>query len=257
MPIQAQSGLPKFAFRPTRLALSLFPISLVLFSLCAIAQQVATPPPPRAWVTDTVGLLSPEARQRLDARLQDFEKRTGHQLVVWVGDTSGDVPLDEFATRTFESWRLGRKGLDDGLLMLVLARDRKIAIEVGYGLEDRVPDVIASRVIREVMAPKLRAGDADGAIEGGMDAMMAAIGKVEGSSAKEPPGERTVGTGKLILFGFLLLLFLILLATNPSLAISMLYVLMSGRGGMGGGGGGGVFSGGGGRSGGGGARGGW
>jgi len=259
VPALAPSVRPRFASSSRRVARSLLPASLFLFALCALAQEAAIPPPPRAWLTDAAGVLSNETRQRLDARLQDYERRTGHQFVVWIGETTAGIPLDEFATRTFEAWRPGRKGLDDGLLMIVLARDRKIAIEVGYGLEDRVPDAVAARVIREIMAPRLQAGDPDGAVTAGVEALIAAIGDAPPGKA-EPSSERARwSVGKLVLAGLLLVGFLILLATNPSLALSLLYVVMSGRGGYGGGrgGGGGIFSGGGGRSGGGGARGGW
>lgn len=75
--------------------------------------------------------------------------------------------------RTFAAWKVGRKGFDDGLVIFVLADDRAIDIEVGYGLEARVPDATASRVIREVMSPRLRAGDRDGAITGAVAAVAA------------------------------------------------------------------------------------
>lgn len=257
MRLRAQSELQTFAFRPARVAWSLLPVSLVLFSVCALAQQLTIPPPPRAWLTDTVGLLSPETRQALNQKLEAFERKTGHQLVVWIGDSAGGAPLEELATRTFERWRVGRQGLDDGLLVIVLARDRKIAVEVGYGLEDRVPDAVASRVIREVMAPRLAAGDADGALTAGVDTLIAAIAKADAAEPKRPE-PRPWSTGRLLLLALVSIGFLVLLATHPSLALSLLWVLMSGRGGGPGGGlGGGVFSGGGGRSGGGGARGGW
>ena len=230
------------------------------------AQEVPTPPPPQRWVTDTAGWLSPETRAKLDHRLESYERQTGHQIVVWIGKTIGSVPLDDFAVRTFKAWQLGSKGQDDGLLLIVLAEDRKMAIEVGYGLEPRVPDAVASRIINDVMAPKLRAGDPDGALDSGVSAVLAAI---EGKPFEAAPGARgparersQPSTGQLVFFGLLALAFLVLFVTNPSLAMSLLFVMTSGRrngrGGAGFGGGGfGGFSGGGGRSGGGGARGSW
>jgi uncharacterized protein len=230
-------------------------------SAAAGAQALPIPPAPQRWVTDEVGLLSPATRTKLDAKLESYERKTAHQLVVWIGDTIGDTPLDEFATKTFEAWRLGKKGADDGVLLIVLARDRKLAIEVGYGLESRLPDAVASRIIHDVMAPKLRAGDADGAIEAGVDAILASI---EGqpfvgdpSIAPTPREAPRPSAAKLIVIGLLAVGFLVLLLTNPSLALSLLYVLASGRHGAGGGRSGGGFVGGGGRSGGGGARGSW
>lgn len=236
--------------------------ALTLWARGLSAAEGEIPPPPSSWVTDDARMLSPGARQALDEKLRAYEKQSGHQVVVYLGTTSGATPLEEFATKTFERWKPGKKGRDDGLLLVVLARDRKMAIEVGYGLEDRVPDAVASRIIREVMAPRLQAGDADGALTQGVDAVLAAI---EGkpfdakpvASPKGVPSYRP-SVPELVILGILALGFLILLVTNPSLALAFLFVLGRGRGGFGGGGfGGGGFGGGGGRSGGGGARGSW
>jgi len=242
--------------------LALFGLLWVLFAAPLRAEEARIPPSPTRFVTDTAGLISAATRAELDARLEAYERATGHQLLVYVTDTSGATPLEDFAVRTFEAWKPGRKGLDDGLLVLVLAKDRKIAIEVGYGLEDRVPDAIASRVIREVMSPRLAAGQPDEALRAGVDALITSIeGKPFDSKT---PGAQPAPVGrpsmlKLVLYGVLALLFLLLLITHPELALALLFS-MGGRGGGGFGGGGGFsggFSGGGGRSGGGGARGSW
>jgi len=238
--------------------------------LAALATAPA-PPAPTRWVEDHAGLISPATRDALDSRLAGYEHATGHQVVVWIGKTLDGAPLADWAVRTFAAWRLGRKGVDDGVAVFVLADDRTIDIEVGYGLEDRIPDAVAARIIREVMAPRLAAGDRDGAVTAGGDAVLAAIegrpwtgrtGVTSGSTASrdEPPSTLTLILGGL--GGLALLIFLI---THPRLAIWVLWsIFASGRrggggfggGGFGGGSGGG-FSGGGGSSGGGGARGGW
>jgi uncharacterized protein len=227
------------------------------------AQGRTVPPAPERWVADAAHFLSPDARTHLDARLESYERATGHQVVVWIGDTIGERSLDEFAVETFEAWKIGRKGHDDGVLLIVLAADRKMAIEVGYGLEAQVPDAVASRIINDVMAPRLRAGDRDGAVGAGVDAILESIeGKPFGETpAKRPEPEwKPSNKVQLIGAGILALAFLVLFITNPSLAIQLLFVMASGRGrhrGGGFGGGGGGFAGGGGRSGGGGARGSW
>jgi uncharacterized protein len=245
------------------------------------------PPPPTRWVTDNAGLLSPQARQQLDAALEDYQRRTGHQVLVWIGDSTGVVPIEDFANAAFQAWRVGRKGIDDGLALFVMAKDRKLRFEVGYGLEGRLPDVVASRIIREIMTPRLQAGDADGAITAGVAAAIAAVdGRDWRGAGGTAPGGGAAGTGaetgseggqvpraaggrsgrvahplslpQMILFGILGLGVLFLLITHPSLALWLLFnVLSGGRGGDGGGGGGGGFGGGGGRSGGGGASGSW
>jgi uncharacterized protein len=240
-------------------------VAIALLLSAPIARGADIPPPPDRWVNDRVGLLSPATRTVLDRELEDYQRQTGHQIVVWIADTVGDQPLDEFATSTFKAWQIGQKGKDDGLLMVVLARDRKIAIEVGYGLEAQVPDAIASRIIRDVMAPQLRAGNPDGAITDGVHAV---LNKIEGKpfepGRQVTPERGHLSTGQLVFFGVLAAAFLILFLTNPALAIQLLFMIGSGRGrggdgGFGGGGfgGGGGFQGGGGRSGGGGARGSW
>ena len=228
----------------------------------ARAEEPSIPPAPQRWVTDRAGLLSPAALTRLDGKLESYEQKTGHQVVVWVDQTIGGAPLDDFAVKTFKAWQLGKRGSDDGLLLLVLAKDRRMAIEVGYGLEPRVPDAVASRIINDVIAPRLRAGDADAALDEGISAILAAI---DGKPFAYAPDATTrhvdkgrPSTVELVGFGVLALAFLILFITHPSLAIHLLIVLASGgRGGGGGSSRGGGFSGGGGRSGGGGARGSW
>lgn len=231
----------------------------ILGALRLIA-EAGVPPKPARWVTDTAQMISEQTRAHLDARLERYERKTGHQVVVWIGQTAGGEPIDDFAVQTFHAWGIGRKGHDDGLLMVVLARDRKIDIEVGYGLESRVTDALSRRIIDDVMAPRLREGKADEALSEGVDAVLTAI---EGHPVPDEPGEvdqRNVV--HLSPLGWLALavlagLFLLFLGTHPAVATYFLFSIFSGGGGFGGGGSVGGFRGGGGRSGGGGARGGW
>jgi uncharacterized protein len=223
----------------------------------AAAADAPIPPAPSAWLTDNVALLSPETRRSVDEKLGAYERRTGHQIVVWIGSSVEPTLLEDFAVEAFQAWGIGRKGHDDGVLLVVLARDRRVAVEVGYGLEGALPDAIASRIINETMVPLFRSGQADRAVSLGVEAVLEAIeGRpfVDDGSAPGPEAESPT-TGRNILFGVLVLAFLLLFITNPRLAMMLLFV-MAGRGGGGGGGGGG-FAGGGGRSGGGGARGSW
>ncbi len=230
------------------------------------AQELATPPPaPVRWVTDPVGFLSPGTRDALDRRLEAFERSSGgHQVIVWIGASLGNQSLEDWAARTFEAWGVGRKGLDDGAAIFVFAQDRQVRIEVGYGLEDRLTDLRAARIIRDEMVPRLQRENRDGAVTAAVDRVLAAIGGEADRGADEraqpAAGERQRSRGSLILFGIVGVVFLILFLTNPSLAVYLLMSLGSGgRGGGGGGwsGGGGGWGGGGGRSGGGGASGSW
>jgi uncharacterized protein len=247
-------------------------LALVIAPLTAArAAEVPIPPQPVRWATDSVGFISPQALQAADRTLEDFERATGAQVLVWIGDTTGDTPLEDWTVKAFEQWKVGRKGLDNGLVLFLFAADRKARIEVGYGLEDKVPDAIASRVLNDVILPRLGAGDRDGAVLAGVQDLLAYIrGDPRGLTAPAPvaPAERAAPSGdsapkrpatllEKVVVGVLIVGFLILLVTNPSLAMYLLFsILSSGRGGGGGGGGGG-FSGGGGRSGGGGASGSW
>jgi len=233
-------------------------------ALAACEAGAAVPAAPTRWVTDSAGFLSEGTRQEFDGRLETYERQGGHQILVWIGRTTGGVPLEDFTVRAFAVWKVGRKGLDDGLVLFVFSDDRKVRVEVGYGLEGQVPDAIASRIIRETIVPRVQAGDRDGAIRAGIAALIAAI---EGQAAapepaagpasgRPPPagGPRSLGIGQMVLIGLAVIGFLILFATNPTLAIYLLFSILSGgRGGSGGGG----YSGGGGRGGGGGASGSW
>lgn len=241
---------------------------LVLLGLIAglwgglrLGAQPAAPPPPTCWVTDGPSLLSPAAREGLDQRLKAYQASTGHQVLVWIGKTTGGDPLEDWTVRAFAAWKVGREGLDDGLVLFVFTEDRKVRLEVGYGLEGQVPDLVASRIIRETILPGLAAGDADGALNAGVDRILKVVGG--DASARQPQergrgGSQPLGPGGWIVVGLLGLGFLALAITHPGLAIWLLFNMLSGgRGGGGSGGGGGGWSGGGGRSGGGGASGSW
>ena len=243
---------------------------LVLIGLIAslwgglrLGAQPAPPPSPTQWVTDGAGLLSPAAREGLDRRLKAYQAGTGHQVLVWIGRTTGGDPLEDWTVRAFAAWKVGRQGLDDGLVLFVFTEDRKVHIEVGYGLEGQVPDLVASRIIRETILPRLAAGDADGALNAGVDRILKVVGGDASAGQSRDQGRRggqPIGLGQWIVLGILGLGFLALAITHPGLAVWLLFNILSGGRGGGGGwssGGGGGWSGGGGRSGGGGASGSW
>lgn len=233
----------------------LFFAGTLLFPISArIKAQATIPSVPTRWVTDKADFLSPETRDELDERLKSYENTTGHQVLVYIGKTIGGEPLEEWAAKTFEAWRVGRKGIDDGLVLFILAEDRKIRIEVGYGLEGVVPDAIASRVIRDILVPGIQSGERDRALREAVSSLLATIsGKPEEEpppSGRERPGRPQISIFEIVLIGLAGLFFLVLFITHPSLALWLLFSLLRG-------GGGGGFSGGGGRSGGGGASGSW
>jgi len=119
----------------------------LLVIVCAAGDaDVPIPPAPAQWATDTAGLLSPQTIADLNARLSTYERQSGHQVLVYVGTTTAPTPTEDWTVRAFEHWKVGRKGLDDGVVFFVFPRDRTARIEVGYGLEQTLPDVVASRL---------------------------------------------------------------------------------------------------------------
>jgi uncharacterized protein len=228
------------------------------------AADIKIPPSPDQWLTDTAGFLSSDAAGAVNNQLRTYEQATGHQVLVYIGKTSGGYSIEEYAVKAFEAWKVGRKGMDDGLVLFIMAEDRKIRIEVGYGLEGVVTDAKASQVINEILTPKIRNGDHDGAVREAVNKLQEIIsGKISSPEEDYKPLAKPKGTSVfqtiLVVIGIIFLL--ILFITHPSAALWLLLNLLSGgRGGggsWGGGRGGGGFSGGGGRSGGGGASGGW
>jgi uncharacterized protein len=233
-----------------------------------LSAETPIPPSPTTWVTDTVGLLSSSTRDALEQRLAAYNKETGHQVIVYIGSTTGDAPLEDWTIRAFTAWKVGRKKLDDGLAIFMFTQDRKVRIEVGYGLEGVMTDAVASQIIRNDVVPRMKAGDADGAVTAAVTSVLATIGGEHGA-APQPPNQASSDLSGLWLAGGVFLLFIIILIATTRRYASH-YTIGSGpfvsggggfwggfSGGGGGGGGFGGFSGGGGGGGGGGASGGW
>ena len=140
----------------------------IFFSL-ALALEV---PPLQGRINDYAGLIPAERARALEERLARFEAETGHQIaVLTIPSLKGDS-LEDFSIRVAEAWKIGKKGFDNGAILLIARDDRKLRIEVGYGLEGVMPDAIASRIIREVITPRFRSGDFAGGIEAGVDAIL-------------------------------------------------------------------------------------
>ncbi|TEQ07927.1 TPM domain-containing protein [Pseudomonas aeruginosa] len=136
----------------------------------APAEWVALPLSER--VVDATHTLDEATRQRLVEKLEALERRRGAQIAVVMLPTTGTLDIEAFSDKLFQAWKLGRKAVDDGLLLVVAKDDRRMRIEVGYGLEGAVPDVVAGRIIRERMAPAFREGDYAGGIEAAVDELI-------------------------------------------------------------------------------------
>jgi len=170
----------------------------------ALARDV---PPLRAHVNDTADLLSAPAEQQLEQKLSNYEQKTRHQFaLLTIQSLDGDA-LEDFSIRVVEAWKLGQKGKDDGLLLLIVKSDRKLRIEVGYGLEGDVTDAFSAQVIRNVLTPALRAGNAEQGVERAFDVLMQkAAGEKVPDAAVAPPKRESGGGSPFALIGLLLFL---------------------------------------------------
>lgn len=171
--------------------LALPALSLLLFGSGALAQVAV--PPLRAPVTDLTGTLTPEQVATLDQQLRAFEAKKGSQIAVLLVPTTQPETIEQYSIRVAETWKLGRSNVDDGALLLVAKDDRAVRIEVGYGLEGVLPDVLANRIVDQVIVPRFRTGDFFGGLTEGVTRMIALI---EGEPLPEPTrGERGAPRG--------------------------------------------------------------
>ncbi|MGA0585898.1 TPM domain-containing protein [Dyella sp. KRB-257] len=143
-------------------------------------------------VTDLTGTLTAQQVDALDARLVALEQRKGAQLVVLMVPTTGDRDIESYSLAVAEANRIGRKGTDDGILLLIAKDDRRDRIEVGYGLEGAVPDAATARIRREFIEPRFRQGDFYGGIDAGVEALITLI---DGESLPPPEPRRREGRG--------------------------------------------------------------
>jgi uncharacterized protein len=143
------------------------------FAVTAFAQIAV--PPLTGRVVDLTATLTPEATARLSEKLKAFEAKKGSQIAVLLVPTTQPETIEQFSLRVAEAWKIGRKTIDDGAILLVAKNDRKLRIEVGYGLEGALNDVTAKRIIDEIITPKFKTGDFSGGIEDGVDRMIRVI----------------------------------------------------------------------------------
>ncbi len=146
------------------------PISLILY-LCLLsgsALGAISLPKPEGWVTDRAGLLDPSTKGRLEQLLTEVARKSGVEIAVVTLPTLEGATVEEAAVGLFQAWGIGKKGKDEGLLLLVAPKERRIRIEVGYGLEGTIPDGLAGEIIRETITPRFRQGRFPEGIEAGV-----------------------------------------------------------------------------------------
>ncbi len=175
---------------------------LWLVTTVALAQQVAPIPPLDSPVVDTTGTLDAATQSQLVQQAQALQQRKGSQLQVLVVPTTAPEDIAQYTQRVYDQWKLGRQGVDDGVILVVAKDDRRVRIQPGYGLEGVIPDATASRVIQEYLVPKFRSGDFTGGIT---DATAQLVSLIDGEQlpapiADHPAGERGGNGGGNFLF---------------------------------------------------------
>jgi uncharacterized protein len=162
-------------------------LALLMCWAFAAAAEIAVPPL-SGRVVDRTGTLSSGDIESLTQTLKNLETRKGSQVAVLIVPTTDPETIEQYSIRVAEAWKIGRKKIDDGALLVIAKNDRKLRIEVGYGLEGALNDVTVKRIIDEVITPKFRNGDFPGGISAGVDAIIRVI---DGEPLPAPARART------------------------------------------------------------------
>ena len=234
---------------------------LAALGVLAPAAALEVPPVPTSYLTDLAGVISPTQRAEIERRLQALEASSGHQVIAVLFPSLDGEALEDFTIRCAEKWKVGRKGLDDGVIFFAFIHDRRMRLEVGYGLEAMVPDATARQIIDSAVKPAFAAGQYGNGVEALADVLQRVFA---GESIPSPRNHRS-GTGPILPIAFVagaLLLRMLLVGASPYRRYrgGGWWGGLGGLGGFGGSGGGwsgGGFSAGGGSFGGGGASGSW
>jgi uncharacterized protein len=174
--------------------------------LVASAAALAAAPDPNeipvpklgAHVVDLTGTLTSDERAALDSKLVDFERARGSQVAVLLVPSIGTEAIEDFATRVTDQWQLGRKGVDDGVLLVVAKEQRKLRIQTGRGVQGTLTDALSKRIVSDVIAPHFRNGDFAGGLDAGADAIMKAVqGEQLPLPEARPPARRGASVGSL------------------------------------------------------------
>jgi uncharacterized protein len=246
-------------------ALSIF-LLLACIPFAQASDQLLNSLQPRGFVSDFANVISSSDEQQLTSMITELRQKTGAEIAVVTLQSLEDGEIDDFTNRLYEKWGIGQKGKDNGLMFLAAMKERKMRIEVGYGLEGAIPDAKAGRIRRDVITPYFKAGSPGKGIVAGIAALSLEVAKeygvtLTGAATRYQTSPRSSNGRKGNPFVTLILaiFFIIFAIRHPHLA--MLLLLSGGRGGGYSSGGGGGFSGGGGfgggMSGGGGSSGGW
>lgn len=176
--------------------------ALILLAASLTARAEVAVPELNRRVTDLTGTLAPDTLDRLENTLAQFEAAKGSQIAVLMLPTTAPEDIAEYGIRVADKWKVGRKGVDDGAILIVAKDDRRVRIEVGYGFEGVIPDAVAKRIVDEDIVPRFRQGDFSGGVEAGVSRMM----RLAEGEPMPPPGDVNGGGGgnldQLVLFLF-------------------------------------------------------
>ncbi len=202
---------------------------LTLWCLPVLAQQIAVPEL-RQQVTDITGTLSTSEQQSLTQQLQDITQKTRAQVAVLIVPSTGDDTIEQYATRVFDAWKLGDERRDDGILILVAWEDRKVRIEVGYGLEGVVTDLLASQVIRDTLLPAFTDSDLMGGLKLGIQSIETILthGELPQGSGKYHSNHTAIPLSVALLIWMAVLSFYIVYGDPVNLLLVTLSAIISG-----------------------------
>jgi uncharacterized protein len=181
-------------------------------------------------VSDLAGIVPAPARERLETKLRELERRTGAQVAILTVDSLEGDSIEDYAVRVFQTWKLGRQGVNDGVLFLVARQERRMRIEVGYGLEARLTDARSRQILDDVVRPHFRAGKFDAGIEAGADAIAGAIEGAPPPPRRTPAGQVGSMVGLVIFAAMFLLVigtFSVIALIAPGKAGWFLYVFLT------------------------------
>jgi uncharacterized protein len=177
-------------------------LAALLVAVPPAGAELRVPPPPDRRINDYAGALAPAERDRLEQKLSAAEARGSNQVVVAIFPSLEGESLEDFSIRLAQAWRIGQKRLDNGVIFLVFVRDRKMRLEVGYGLEATLPDAMAASILRDTVAPHFREGKLADGVSAGLDAILSAIAGTYSAPAARRP-EEEVTPAKLLLVAVL------------------------------------------------------
>lgn len=181
---------------------------LILLILVPFSVEALDVPPLKAHVNDYAHMFSGQTVQETERVLADFEAKESTQIVVLTVPTLAGENLEEYSIKVAEAWKIGRKGLDSGMILLIAGQERKIRIEVGRGLEGRLTDLVSGRIIRNEITPRFKTGDFNGGLTAGLAALMSAV---KGEYSPQDRGISHARKSAPPIFGLLIFLFVVLI----------------------------------------------